>query len=97
VITSFSEFSWEVYSAVLFVWIFVYFCVWKGANSSSYIVWITVPVPVIFIIVMIIKGLTLPGASLGLKMYLLLYSEDGRSFNFLERLGKMEMWAEATG
>lgn len=96
-ITSFSRFSWEAYFAALVVWVFVYFCVWKGVNSSSYIVWITVPVPVFFIIVMVIKGFTLPGADLGLKMYLLGYSHDGQPPDLIEKLSQVDMWAEATG
>jgi SNF family Na+-dependent transporter len=44
--------------------------VYKGVKSSSYIVWVTVPLPIIFIIVMIIKGASLEGAGEGVKQYL---------------------------
>jgi len=74
VIASSSTFSFTEYSATLDIWVIVYFCIWKGVNSSANIVWISVPGPVIFIIGMIIKGLTLPGKDLGLKMYLLGYN-----------------------
>ena len=59
VISEVSVFSWEVYLATLAVWIIVYFIMWKGVNSSSYVVWVTVPLPVFFIFVMIMNGLTL--------------------------------------
>jgi len=36
------------------IWLIVFFCVFKGVKSSSYIVWITVPLPIVFIIAMII-------------------------------------------
>lgn len=43
---------------------------WKGVNSSSYVVWVTVPLPVFFIFVMIMQGLTLENADAGIRMYL---------------------------
>lgn len=52
------------------IWVIVFLCIFKGVKSSSYVVWFTVPVPVLFIIVMIIKNSTLEGASKGVEMYL---------------------------
>jgi SNF family Na+-dependent transporter len=65
-----SQFSVFAFIAVLVVWICIYAAIFKGVQSSSYIVWATVPLPVIFIIIMIIKGATLPGAKEGVKQYL---------------------------
>jgi SNF family Na+-dependent transporter len=62
-----SQFSVFAFIAVLIVWITIFLAVFKGVGSSSYIVWATVPLPVIFIIIMIINGATLPGASKGVK------------------------------
>lgn len=62
-----SQFSVNAFIAVLIVWVVIFLAVFKGVNSSSYIVWATVPLPVIFIIIMIIKGATLPGAGNGIK------------------------------
>jgi hypothetical protein len=66
-----SVFSWQVYLSVISIWIIVYFCVWKGVKSSSYVVWVTVPTPLLFICIMVVKGFTLPGMNLGIRMYLL--------------------------
>jgi hypothetical protein len=44
------------------VWFCVFWCVFKGVKSSSYVVWITVPMPTIFIFIMVLNGLTLPNA-----------------------------------
>ena len=71
VIADSSVFSWQVYLAVLVCWLIVYFCVWKGVKSSSYVVWVTVPTPCLFICIMVVKGFTLPGMELGIRMYLL--------------------------
>jgi solute carrier family 6 serotonin transporter-like protein 4 len=65
--TLFSVFS---FIAVAIVWICIYLAIFKGVHSSSYIVWATVPLPIIFIIIMIIKGATLPGAGAGVRQYL---------------------------
>lgn len=99
-----SQFSVPAFIAVLVVWIFIYLAVFKGVGSSSYIVWFTVPVPVIFVIVFIIKGATLEGAGDGIKLYLL--GEDkfaGLEGEALE-LAKEEdaelmagIWADAIG
>jgi SNF family Na+-dependent transporter len=62
-----SQFSAYAFIAVIVVWICIFAAIFKGVNSSSYIVWATVPLPVIFIIIMIIKGATLPGAGTGVK------------------------------
>ena len=48
--------------ASVVVWICVFFCVWKGVKSSSYVVWVTVPMPTIFIFIMVLNGLCLENA-----------------------------------
>lgn len=96
-ITSSSQFAWESYIATVAVWLMVYFCIWKGVNSSSYIVWVTVPLPFLFICIMVVKGFTLPGMVIGLKMYILGYDKAGNAPNWGEKLGQLDMWAEAMG
>ncbi len=63
-------FSWKSFWAVTFVWICIFLCVFKGVKSSSYIVWVTVPVPALFVVIMVINGLQLDGAGDGIKQYL---------------------------
>lgn len=65
-----SEFSVYAFLAVLFVWAVCFAAVFKGVRSSSYIVWVTVPMPILFIIIMVIKGATLEGAGDGISQYL---------------------------
>jgi SNF family Na+-dependent transporter len=52
------------------VWVIVYLAIFKGVKSSSYIVWVTVPLPIIIIIVFVIKGLSLEGHKEGIKQYI---------------------------
>ena len=90
-------FSWEVYGATLVVWVIVYFIMWKGVNSSSYVVWVTVPVPVFFIFIMVMNGLTLENADAGIRMYLKGYDAQGNPPDLGEKLADGKMWAQACG
>ena len=96
-VISHSVFSWPVYLSAAIVWLMVYFSVWKGIGSSSYVVWITVPLPIFFILVMVAKGLTLEGSDLGLRMYLLGHNARDESPEWGQKLGQFDMWAEAVG
>lgn len=44
--------------------------VFNGVHGSSYIVWFTVPVPLLFVVIMVINNLTLEGAGNGVHKYL---------------------------
>ena len=59
--------SYTALGYTFLIWVIVYFCVFKGVKSSSYIVWLTVPLPIAFIIAMIIGNSTLDGAKEGVK------------------------------
>lgn len=63
--------QWQVMISTVVVWLCVFFCVYKGVKSSSYVVWVTVPLPCVFIFIMVLNGLTLPNADQGIRMYLL--------------------------
>lgn len=65
-----TSFSWQIALALLLTWTVTYFCVFKGVKSSSYVVWVTVPGPVVFIFIMVLNGLCLPNADEGIRMYL---------------------------
>ena len=63
-------FSLPVLIGLLATWIMVYFCVWKGVKSVSDVVTITMPMPVILLIVLFFRTIFLPGAMDGLNFYL---------------------------
>jgi len=91
-----SKFSYRLMLALLVTWAVTYFCVFKGVKSSSYVVWITVPGPVIFIFIMVINGLCLPNADEGIRMYLR-GEIDGVVPSLSEKLSDGQMWADAAG
>lgn len=90
-------FGWEVYLATVAVWVIVYFIIFKGVQSSSYVVWVTVPMPVIFIFIMIFNGLTLENADAGVRMYLKGYDAEGNPPDLNAKLKNGKMWAQACG
>ena len=62
-------------------------------KSSSIVVWITVPLPVVLIVVLLIRGVTLDGAGRGIDVYLT--GEDGSSMS--DKLSNSEIWTDAIG
>jgi SNF family Na+-dependent transporter len=48
----------------------VFLCVFKGVKLTSKIVWITVPLPLVFVFIMVMNGFTLEGCDTGFQMYL---------------------------
>jgi len=83
----------DMFAAAVFVWVFVYACVFKGVKSSSYVVYFTVPVPTILIIILMIRGLTLDGASNGVDMYI---KGKNSPLSVSEALDLPDIWIRAT-
>lgn len=51
-------------------WIMIVFSIWKGAKTVGKVVYATVILPWILLLVFVIRGVTLPGAAIGLTYYL---------------------------
>ena len=56
--------------ALLVAWVMIYLCIRNGAKSVGKVVKFTVFLPVIFLLILAIKGFTMPGAGDGIKAYL---------------------------
>jgi len=52
------------------VWLLIYLSLFKGVETLGKIVYFTVIIPWLIIIIMVVRGLTLPGAMEGIKFYL---------------------------
>ena len=62
--------NWYLFFALLAVWITIYLCVRKGVKSVGKVVMITMPLPIILLVVLFIRGITLDGALTGISYYL---------------------------
>uniref|UniRef100_A0A8C5HM01 Transporter n=1 Tax=Gouania willdenowi TaxID=441366 RepID=A0A8C5HM01_GOUWI len=77
---------WELALCLLLAWIVCYFCVWKGVKSTGKVVYVTATFPYLMLAVLLIRGLTLPGAINGIKFYL--YPDPSR-------LSDPQVWMDA--
>lgn len=62
--------SVSIIFALVIVWALIYFSAWKGVRSIGKVVLVTMPLPVILLVVLLIRGFTLPGAMNGVLFYL---------------------------
>ncbi|XP_058861013.1 sodium- and chloride-dependent GABA transporter 2-like [Acipenser ruthenus] len=77
---------WELILCLLLCWIICYFCVWKGVKSTGKVVYFTATFPYLMLAVLLIRGLTLPGAVDGIIFYL--YPDPAR-------LADPQVWMDA--
>lgn len=74
-------FSWPATCACLATWVIIFLCVFKGVKSSSWIVWCTVPLPVLFVFIMIFNGASLDGAGDGVERYFQGITDESKQTN----------------
>uniref|UniRef100_A0A8P4GE11 Transporter n=1 Tax=Dicentrarchus labrax TaxID=13489 RepID=A0A8P4GE11_DICLA len=61
---------WELALCLLACWMFCYFSIWKGVRSSGKVAYFTATFPYVTLLILLIRGLTLPGAWDGIYYYL---------------------------
>ncbi|XP_060788459.1 solute carrier family 6 member 6a isoform X2 [Neoarius graeffei] len=78
--------KWDLALCLLAVWVICFFCIWKGVKSTGKVVYFTATFPFLMLIVLLVRGLTLPGAAEGIKFYL---------YPDLSRLQDPQVWIDA--
>ena len=61
---------WNIVWPLIFAWLCMYFCIFKGVKLVGRIVWLTVPLPWLMLLILAVRGMTLPGSMQGLAYYL---------------------------
>lgn len=62
--------QWELVGTLVLSWMICYACIWKGVKSTGKSVYVTSTFPLIMLLVLLVRGVTLPGAKKGIEFYI---------------------------
>ncbi|KAL7390521.1 hypothetical protein ABVT39_022776 [Epinephelus coioides] len=77
---------WELVLCLILTWVICYFCVWKGIKSTGKAAFFTATFPYVMLLILLIRGVTLPGALDGIIYYL---------YPDISRLYDPQVWMDA--
>ncbi|XP_033743262.1 sodium- and chloride-dependent GABA transporter 1-like [Pecten maximus] len=64
------ELRWDLLICLFVAWVIVFLCLFKGVKSSGKVVYVTPTFPYLVLLILLIRGVTLPGAGDGIRFYL---------------------------
>ncbi|CAI9731435.1 sodiumchlorideB0+-likedependent and chloride-dependent neutral and basic amino acid transporter B0+- [Octopus vulgaris] len=79
---------WRLALCLLLSWLIVVACLYKGVKSSGKVVYFTATFPYIILLILLIRGCTMPGAIKGIKKFII---PDWEKFTDLS------LWVDAAG
>ncbi|XP_078484910.1 sodium- and chloride-dependent GABA transporter 2 [Ciona intestinalis] len=77
---------WELAGVLLLAWIVCYLTVFQGTKSTGKAMYFTATFPYVMLIILLIRGVTLPGAWKGIEFYIT---------PNITKLGEPEVWIDA--
>lgn len=83
---SIGQIQWHLALCFFAAWVMVYLCLIKGVKTVGKVVYVTATLPYILLVIILIRGLTLPGSLDGVLFYIT---------PEFERLKDGKVWAEA--
>jgi NSS family neurotransmitter:Na+ symporter len=66
----FEQLHWHLLLGLLTTWVVIWFIIKKGLSYIGKVLLFTVPLPVILVLVLLVRGVTLNGSAVGLNYYL---------------------------
>jgi len=78
--------QWQLLLCLLLAWIIIYLCLIKGIKSSGKVVYFTATFPYVVLVILLIRGVTLPGYFDGVLFFI---TPD------FERLASPQVWLDA--
>ncbi|XP_072035564.1 sodium- and chloride-dependent glycine transporter 2-like [Amphiura filiformis] len=64
------DMNWQLVLCLFFTWFLVFICIGKGIKSSGKAVYFTATFPYVVLFILLIRGVTLPGAKDGILLYI---------------------------
>nr|XP_018667410.1 sodium- and chloride-dependent GABA transporter 2-like [Ciona intestinalis] len=77
---------WQIFFYLVGIWVIAYVCIFKGIKWSTKVVYVTATLPLVMLLVVLVRGVTLDGAAEGIRFYL--------SPN-MTRLADAQVWMDA--
>ncbi|KAL5012506.1 hypothetical protein ScPMuIL_011057 [Solemya velum] len=77
---------WQLLLCLIAAWIFVFLCLFKGVDILGKVMHFAAPFPYLVLLVLLVRGVTLPGAIDGIKFYLV---------PRWEKLAEFKVWGDA--